>query len=400
MGCDMATALPGATADGGALFGHGSTRPFGEGLALFRASARDYAPGEAVRAQHVAVPQARRTHGLLGVRPAGRWGLLFGVNEQGVAAGAAPTRGKLRLDAPGLTGTDLVRLALERAAGARQAVDAATDLATRHGQGAFPGCPSDDEHDSALLIADAQEAFLLTAYGRHWAVQQVGRVRAAGEVCCVRQDWDRIAPGLADVAIGRGWWPGDGSKLDFAGALAAPGPGDRAALRRWGVATVRLEEQSGAIDVGFLRRLLADLREDEAAAPSACAVAELHAGAGPVLWCAFGPAGAGVYFPLAPEAEPPAAFLDDGDGRGCAAWRRLTAAAAARRAGLAELQAHFDQTAAEYAAEAAERRRLGDAAGLRRLAEAFMQHNAERLEAACPPVRLVGRAAAGVEAVW
>jgi len=375
--CDMAAALPGATADGCTLLGWVGARPAGEGLAVYWAPPRDFAPGEAVRGPQAAVPQVRRTHGLLGVRPAGRWGLLCGVNEHGVAAAAAPTRTRLSGAGPGLAGPDVVRLALERAAGARQALDAAADLVARHGPG--------DAHDHALFITDKQEGFLLTTCGPHWAVQQVGRVRAANEVCCVRQDWDRLSRGLSDLAIARGWQAADGNKLDFAGALALPGPDDRAALRRWGQATLRLEQQYGVLGVGALRRLLGRLVEDAAgpATPAVGFVARTEpAGvAGPTAWLAFGPAEEHVYLPLVPEAEPPAAF----GGEDCPAWRRLTQPRGAggradRRRALAALQSRLDQAAAEYAGEAAGLRRGGDAEGLRRLAGSFMQHNWERFE--------------------
>ena len=56
------------------------------------AAGRDYAAGEEVRVQKLTLPQARRTNALLGVRPAGVWGCLHGVNEHGLAMGATPTR--------------------------------------------------------------------------------------------------------------------------------------------------------------------------------------------------------------------------------------------------------------------------------------------------------------------
>jgi len=49
-----------------------------------------------------------------------------------------------------------------------------TDLICRHGQGSAPG---QEGRDTALLIADAQEAFVLEATGPHWALGHVGSVR-------------------------------------------------------------------------------------------------------------------------------------------------------------------------------------------------------------------------------
>src|SRR5262249_51188246 len=159
-----------------------------------------------------------------------------------LAAGATTVRTRLANELPGLTGPDLVRLALERAATALQAVDVVTDLVGRHGPGVTAS--EVDEGDPVLILADGKEAYLLAACGTYWAVQEVREVRAQCDVCQLRQDWDRISPGLADLAIKSGWWPDDGSKLDFAGALVGEdvisGPG----LRRWGRATVVLEQHN------------------------------------------------------------------------------------------------------------------------------------------------------------
>src|SRR5439155_5354497 len=135
---------------------------------LARTPGGSHAPDERVRATFIELPQARRTHAVLGGRPGGSWGYCHGVNEHGVAAGCTRLRTRLRLDAPGLSGPDLVRLALERGQAARQALEALTGLIARHGQGAFPGCPDDQDHDAAILIADAHEAFLVEASGPAW----------------------------------------------------------------------------------------------------------------------------------------------------------------------------------------------------------------------------------------
>jgi len=86
---------------------------------------------------------------------------------------------------------------------------------------------------------------VLEATGPHWALGHVGSVRAVAGTCMMRQDWDRISRGLSDLAIARHWWPQDGCKLDFAGALSRPGPDHARALRRWGRATMTLETTAG-----------------------------------------------------------------------------------------------------------------------------------------------------------
>jgi hypothetical protein len=399
MGGDMMTALGRAVADGHTLFGHNAAGRPGAPFRLERTPGGSHAPDERVRATFLQLPQARQTYAVLGGRPAGAWGYCQGVNEHGVAAGCTRLRTRLRLSAPGLTGPDLVRLALERGATARQAVEALTGLVARHGQGASPGCSEEQGHDAAFLLADVREAFLVEASGPAWVCQEVSEVRAASDVCTVRQDWDAIAPGLAGRAIEYGWWPQDGSKLDFAEALGgAAGPD---ALRRWGQATRLLEGQSGHIDVPFLRRVLGDHYGDSAdeidphdpgagpqplcchASPSrpwgtvSSLVAVLGAGV-PLAWWAFGPPCGAVYLPLLPAGDLPPALTGAGDLD--LRLARLAAAAddpALRgrgRSALEGLQALLDAEAAEFLAEAAPLRARGGADDLRRRATLFMQH--------------------------
>src|SRR5262249_24339319 len=244
MGCDMVVALGPATVDGLTLFGHNSGRPVGETQHLCLVPGRLFAPGEKVHTQFLELPQVRQTCSVLGSQPDRLWGYQHGVNEHGVAIGLTRLRSRLRCSQPSLLGADLVRLALERAHNARQAVALLTDLITRHGQGCFPGSGAhlaDAEHDNAFLIADAREAFAVEAAGVHWVYQELKQVRAMSDVCTVRQDWDWISRGLATHAIEQGWWPADGTKLDFAGTVTQTREGHAAGLRRWGRATLLLE---------------------------------------------------------------------------------------------------------------------------------------------------------------
>jgi dipeptidase len=430
MGSDLVVALGPATGNGQTLLGQNCHRPPRECQVLRRVPGRAFAPGETVPLRAVEVPQPRHTFTVLGCQPHGAWGYLFGVNERQVAAGCAAWRSKLADERPGLTGPELVRLALERAGCAHHAGEVLADLLARHGQA---------EGDGVFLVADPGEALVVEAAGPGWAMQAIHQVRAVSDVAVIRQDWDRLAPGLGARAISSGWWPEDGSKLDFAGALSDNPTGRASALRRWGRATLLLEEQNGRVTPEFVRRLLADHYEGtrhevdplapvEAAGPVALATRRplgapdrpsagpvtplcQHGGeAGrlgtaaslvaclaadpdhsPVIWCAFGPPCLSASFPVLLDGEMPPAFSCGGSlFRADSLWWRAQQLvgsvggdprrAAAVREALARLQARFEQQAEEYVGEAAILRRRGETEELSRLAGSLMQSLVERFE--------------------
>lgn len=398
---DMVVARGRATADGRTLFGHNSGRPAATAQPLCRIVRREHVPGERVRMQFLELAQARQTWTVLGSQPGGQEGIDHGVNEHHVAAGWVPLPRALPLAGPALTGPELVRLLLERSSNARHAVDLLADLVERHGV---------HETDAAFLLTDAREAFAVETAGRHWVYHEVGQVRAAGTARIIGQDWDRISCGLAGLMIEQGRWPEDGSKLDCARALRHDLPEPAADLRRWGRATLLLEQQNGHLDAAFVRRLLGDHYEDVdplavvAGTPTLCQ----HAPGGegtvtaaslvtalpadpnrlPLAWCAFGPPCSSLYFPLFLDGELPASFTAAGGGE--ALWRRLPRLAQRLlfdperwvqvRDVLRRLQARFDREAEEFTADAAALKRCDDRGELQRQAGFFMQHVLERFE--------------------
>src|SRR5262249_1289776 len=151
-------------ADGRTLLGHRCRTSSPREVRLAQLPARPHAFGEMLRFGEVLLPQARQTHAVLGARSGDDWGLWHGVNARGLAVACLPFRSRLTLDQPPLRGPDLVRLALERCHAAHQAIELLGDLILRHGQGTS-GDPDDAAGDTAFLLADAREAFLLAACG-------------------------------------------------------------------------------------------------------------------------------------------------------------------------------------------------------------------------------------------
>jgi len=404
MAGDMAVAVGRTTADGSTLFAQNSHRGPRDSQVLRLQIGLEHAQGEKVRTQHLELAQARQTFTVLGTQPSGRWGYTHGINEHGLAIGACDLHTRLRQPSAGLLGTDLVRLALERSRSALQAVDLALELLERHGAGSGGAEP---DGDASLLIASASEAFLIEGAGRHWVLQELHAVRAVSDVCTVQQDWVRISRGLASQAIEQGWWPADGSKLDFAAAVGHEPPREASALRRLGRATLLLEQQSGHIDVPFLRRLLADhylglpeevdpLGEGGGPAPLcqhgangratvSSMVAALPADPAklPLAWCAFGPPCVAVYFPVFLTGELPDAFtLSASVPIGDSIWWRSYRLHEQLRAdpervpevcaAFDRLQARFDQEAEEFAPRAADMQAHGATAELQRDTREFL----------------------------
>jgi len=177
--CDTLLALPNATESGRTLFAKNSDRPPDEAQELeWLAPRRDDAP---VRATYLEVdPSPHPTLGVLGSRPWWTWGLEHGVNEAGVAIGNEAIFTTLDPHGlpPALLGMDLVRLGLERASTARDAVAVMVDLLERYGQGGSGHHGVDEPYWSSFLVADATDAWVLETSGRHWASEQVTRSRA------------------------------------------------------------------------------------------------------------------------------------------------------------------------------------------------------------------------------
>lgn len=186
--CDTLVALAPATASadgagGVTLFAKNSDRPPDEEQRLvWVPPRRDTSP---VRATHVEVaPLAGDTVGCVLSVPTWCWGAEHGVNDAGVAIGneAIYTTLDPRTVPPALIGMDLVRLGLERAVTATEAVAVITELLHRYGQGGTghdpAGVGGPKAYWSSFLVADPVSAFVIETSGRTFAVEAVTRTRA------------------------------------------------------------------------------------------------------------------------------------------------------------------------------------------------------------------------------
>ncbi len=162
--------------DDGVLFAKNSDRDANEGQGLEWHPAADHPGGATVECTWITVPQATHTHAVLLSRPFWMWGAEMGANEHGVVIGNEAVFTREPESDIGLTGMDLLRLALERASTAEAAVDTIVELLERHGQGG--GCGHPDRsftYHNSFIVADATRAVVLETAGAHWATEPVDR---------------------------------------------------------------------------------------------------------------------------------------------------------------------------------------------------------------------------------
>lgn len=214
--CDTFVALANATADGRSLFAKNSDRHPNEAQEVVIVPADEHEDGARVRCSYIDIPQARRTHKTLLCKPFWCWGAEMGVNEHGLAIGnesAFPKGGGNH--EPGLLGLDLVRLGLERAENADEALQVVTSIVESNPIGGNAGYRFDLFCDHSLILADAQNAWVVEIAGNEWIAERVTRARSISNRYTTRGLGDRRSADLVPQAIRKGWCASE-SDFDFA----------------------------------------------------------------------------------------------------------------------------------------------------------------------------------------
>lgn len=279
--CDCLCALPLATPDGVTRFAKNSDRPPLEPQRIERFDPR--VDEGALHVTHIAVDAApSETIGFTGSRPVWMWGVEHGVNDAGVAIGNETIYTTLdpRPFPDALTGMDLVRLGLERAATATEAVEVMTALLERYGQGGTGHHGVHKPYWSSFLVADPAKAFVVETSGEQFAVEAVGRTRAISNRTTIaafdaehrhpRQPVERLVD----------------PRLDASRAVLAHEPVDVSALKRHLRSHVGVDGWTVCMHV------------DGVEATTASIVADLPASAAPVARFLLGSPCTSIYVPL------------------------------------------------------------------------------------------------------
>lgn len=332
--CDSLVAVGNATADGSVLFAKNSDRPADECQPLVQIPRARHAAGSRLRCQYIDILQVGETAALIGSQPFWLWGFEHGVNEHGVVIGNHTVFSKDALSGLGLIGMDLVRLGLERARTAQQAVETVTTLVEQYGQGGSGYCDKDWPYHNSFLIADRHTTFVVETSDRSWAVRQIHDVGSASNHLTIGADWNALSAGAITHAAANGWWPEHSAeRFDFARAFrdtsVAPAVISSGRHRR---TCELLQSTRGRITPASLRAALRDhygsqvhhpgfaidderffsvcMHADPVGTTTASMIARLPSDESEMLrcWSSLGSPCVGVFLPYYPSGRLPAAL--------------------------------------------------------------------------------------------
>ena len=231
--CDTFALTAGAYEGGMNILCKNSDRPLGEAQPMQIYPRRTYEAGEMLECTNLTIPQAETAWAVLGCQPYWIWGFEMGVNEWGLAIGNEAQGSRCDAETvEGMLGMDLLRLGLERAKTAREAIGVITEILEAYGQNSNASQLFDRRYENSFMLVDPQEIWLLETAGRQWVAKQVHDRAAISNCYSIGSDFDLCSRDVAEYARNKRWLAPD-EKFDFAKAYTAPAIRQTMSNPRW-----------------------------------------------------------------------------------------------------------------------------------------------------------------------
>lgn len=249
------------------IFVKNSDRPMGECQKLCYFESKDYTEGSKLQCTHLTIPQVKHTYAMIGSQPYWIWGFEMGVNECGLMIGNEAQGSNCPAETEeGLLGMDLLRLALERAATAKEAIGVITELLEEYGQNANASMLFDRRYENSYLLVDRDEIWLLETAGRHWAAKKIEEWCAISNCYSIENDFDMSSEGL-DEYIRNNRFLSKDEPLNFAKAFTKPAIRQTNAVPRWRRMKKLLGESSPLVSFDVCKNILRDHHDGEITEP-------------------------------------------------------------------------------------------------------------------------------------
>ncbi len=188
-----------------------------QAIVNYKRNSIDKAKNKFIKTTYKEVP-ADSSNEIIISKPFQMWGAEMGVNEYGVAMGneAVFTKIPFKKDNSGLTGMDIIRLALERTKSAKDALHYSIKLIEEYGQDACGGYENKNfYYHNSFLIIDKKEAYCLETADRFWAYKKLKDFYNISNGLTLTDDYDDIHKDAIEYAIKKNWYK-KGEHFNFA----------------------------------------------------------------------------------------------------------------------------------------------------------------------------------------
>jgi len=129
-------------------------------------------------------------------RPSWMWGAEIGVNSKEVCIGNEATFNKLPVEKSGVLGMDYLRMALEQASTAFEAMNIIIENTQHFGQGGDGGYEHPLYYHNSYLLVDPKEAYVLETVGKYYAFKKLEGSYNISNKLSLTDDFDGISPEL------------------------------------------------------------------------------------------------------------------------------------------------------------------------------------------------------------
>ena len=203
--CDTMVALGGVTKSGHTIFAKNSDREPNEPQILLRIPRKKYdlSVCPKLKTTYIELDQVDETNEIVISKPSWMWGCEMGFNEYSVMIGNEAVFTREKYAKTGLTGMDMIRLALERTKTAKEAVDYIIYLLGRYGQGGNCGYTKKMEYHTAFIVADKACAYVLETAGPYWVMKKVKDYYSISNGLTIENDFDACHPELVSDCIAK-----------------------------------------------------------------------------------------------------------------------------------------------------------------------------------------------------
>ena len=199
-----------------------SDRPTGEAQRLKFFPSRENSMPQKLKITDLEIDDVEKTYALIGSQPYWTWGFEMGCNECGVLIGNEAQGSKNSKESDtGILGLDLLRLGLERASTAREAIDVITSLLEKYGQNANASQLIDRRYENSYLLVDKSEMWHLETAGREWVARRIDDRIGISNCYTIEENFDLCSANLEKRARDNRWLAPD-EPFNFAKSYTKP----------------------------------------------------------------------------------------------------------------------------------------------------------------------------------